>query len=232
MAFCNAFQVALPDSFPLAEWNTLLAYGVLCTTTNNEAGGEFVRAMGAAAYRYRAADEVLSSMISDWHASGKALDFEAQYRQQRDLFAFFSCTVSVIESALYASYIVLTQRHLAAVPWSDVAARRGYFDKSLSTHLARASPSGHPLAPVVTALDSAPEWSEAKGFRNSLLHRALPSRLVEGVAGAGTPPALIMVKYAKSWIDPELRATEPQMQQRLLWVADQLKLICIHASAL
>jgi hypothetical protein len=231
MVFCNAFQIDTPDTFPLAEWEQFLTYGAAVAAADNVAGGEFVRAMGAVAFRYRAADEALSSMIEDWVAGGRALSFEAMYRQQRDLFEFFSCSLSSIESALYACYIVLTQRHPTVAPWSNVGARRGYFDRTLPGLLRAAFQTGHSLEATISALAASSAWTETTGFRNSLIHRALPSRLVEGSMD-GTPPPLVMVKYAASWSNPELRATDVQMQHRLQWVANQLALIFSQAATL
>jgi hypothetical protein len=224
MTICQAFQIELPDAFPLVEWERFLTFGRRSIAAVDP-GGEFNRAMGAVAYRYRAGDEALKSMSADWIACTQQLTFEGMYRQQRDLFEFFSCTLSAIESALYACYIVLTQRHPAAVPWGKLEARRGYFDLYLPKFLKAAGLGTHPLYTCVDALASSAVWKETKQFRNSLLHRSLPSRLIEGAVGAPPPPPS-MVTYAASWSDPQLRATETQMRERLGWAAKELSFIC------
>jgi hypothetical protein len=224
MKFCQAFQIELPHTFPLVEWERFLTFGRQSIFAA-DSGSEFNRAMGAVAYRYRAADEALESMSADWIACAQQLTFEYKYRQQRDLFEFFSCTVSLIESALYACYIILTQRHPATTPWADKRSRKGQFDRTLPKFLKAASLGAHPLTACVDALASSTAWNELNGFRNSLLHRSLQSRLAEGVGGASPPPPS-MVTYAETWSDPELRATGTEMRERLEWASKQLSFIC------
>ncbi|MEP7247144.1 MAG: hypothetical protein ABI885_26150 [Gammaproteobacteria bacterium] len=231
MTFCEEFLVELPDTFPYLEWQTFFNVGRPWTQPDNEAAGEFVRAMQASAYRYRTADEAVLSMITVWRDGGQVLSFEAMYRQQRDLFEFFSSTVSSIESALYACYVALTQRHPATAPWGNLNGRKGHFDQGLPRLLNTAYLGTSPLEAVVDALARSADWKEAKEYRNSMIHRALPSRLIEATMG-GPPPPVLMVKYAKSWSTLELRATELQMQGRLGWASSQLKLIYEGAGSL
>jgi hypothetical protein len=65
----------------------------------------------------------------------------------------------------------------------------------------------------------------------TLIHRSLPSRLVEGTVGPAVPPA-IMTKYAASWSSPELRASEAEMRGQLAWIAQQLSLVFDEAAIL
>jgi hypothetical protein len=64
-----------------------------------------------------------------------------------------------------------------------------------------------------------------------MIHRSLPSRLIEGSMG-GPPPPNEMVKYARSWSNPELRADEPQMEAKIDWLAEHVQRILSAALSL
>ena len=144
MKFCDAFQFEVPDSFPLSAWEKFLSSGKQETDGKPGVGGEFVLAMGCVAYRYKSCNEAVDSMIASWHESGKNLGFNGYYTMQRDLFAFFTCGLSVVESLIYGIYVVTCQRNPAVLPWSDLNARKRKTDPdNIIATLTKVYPTGH-----------------------------------------------------------------------------------------
>ncbi len=183
-------------------------------------------------YRYKTCREAVDSMITQWNGSGRTLTFDGYYTMQRDLFSFFTCGLSSIESLLYGAYVVASQKHPAALPWNDLKARRRKADpEKISATLMLAFPSGHRLITETTNLTGSQEWKDWNAFRNTMIHRSLPSRMIEASIG-GPPPPNEMVKYAASWSNPELRADESQMEAKLNWLACHVEKIAIAASRL
>jgi hypothetical protein len=225
MPFFSHYKIQMPDIFPISEWEAFHAFGLNLCPGTSDAAGEFVRALGASAFRLRSADEALASITAGWDAAAGTIAFEAHYAQQRDLFSYFACLQSSVESALYACYIVLAHRHPSAIPWADLKPRKRQLEKELPKKLAQVYPTGSPLQATVIALAVSPQWAEIDAFRNLLIHRALPSRLVEGVIGDGPAFKALVVKYAASWSTPELRADESQLRERAVWIAERLRQI-------
>lgn len=232
MKQCDAFNIEMPDSFPLSAWESFLSSGKLVTDNKQDVGGEFVLAMGCVVYRFKTCSESIDSMIAYWHGSGRTLTFDGYYTMQRDLFSFFTCGLSVIESLLYAIYVVSAQKHPATLPWSDLNARKRKTDPDkIVTTLTKAYPGGHPAITEIMNLTGSQEWKDWNAYRNTLVHRSLPSRLIEASFG-GPPPPNEMVKYAKSWSNPELRADESQMEAKLDWLAGHVEKISTAATSL
>jgi hypothetical protein len=232
MAFCTVFQFEVPDSFPLVAWEAFYADGRKATDGQSEAQGEFIRAMGCVIYRYNTCKEAVDSMIQYWHVSGKALTFDGYYTMQRDLFSFFTCGLSSIESLLYGIYVVVCQQHSTVLPWSDLKARRKKADpdRILGT-LALAYPSGHPVCTEIASLIGSQEWKDWNAYRNTMVHRSLPSRVIAASIG-GPPPPNEMVTYAESWSNPALRADESQMEAKLDWLAAYVEKVATAAADL
>jgi hypothetical protein len=232
MKYCEAFKIEVPDSFPLSAWESFYVSGKLVTDGKEDVGAEFVLAMGCVVYRYKTCKESIDSMIACWHACGKALTFDGYYSMQRDLFSFFTCGLSVIESLAYAIYITATQKNPSALTWGDLKARKQKTDPvEISATLTLAYPGSHPVITEINNLTATPEWKDWKEYRNTMIHRSLPSRLIEGSMG-GPPPPNEMVKYAKSWSHPELRANESQMAVKLDWLAGHVEKIAAAAAGL
>jgi hypothetical protein len=124
MTFCAEFRIEVPDSFPLEAWDKFLNFGRQAIAGHNDPGGDYIRAMGCVVYRFRACREAIDSMIAYWHRSGRTLSGEGYYLVERDLFNFFTCGLSVIESLFYGVYMVATQKYPSALDWSNVDDRK------------------------------------------------------------------------------------------------------------
>jgi hypothetical protein len=232
VAFCSAFQIELPNSFPLAAWEAFYTVGRQATDGQPEPQGEFLRAMGCTAYRFKTCGEAIDSMIANWKACGHAISLDGHYTMQRDLFSFFSCALSAVESLFYASYVVATQKQPVALDWNDVKARRRKSDPGkITATLGAAYPCAHPLICEINNLTNLQEWRDWNDYRNTMVHRSLSSRLIEATVGGPCPPNE-MIKYASSWSNPELRADESQMEAKLSWLAVHLERVCIAAATL
>jgi hypothetical protein len=224
MQRCAAFNIDVPDSFPLSAWEGFYSVGFAATAFAAEAQPEFIRAVGCITYRYKTCDEAVSSMISDWRRNGGSLTMEGRYTLQRDLFSFFTCGLSAVESLFYAIYVVATLRHPGVLNWSDHGARRTAPDpRKISPTLRRGYSSGHPVITEIDKLLAAQEWNDWNAFRNTMIHRSLQSRAITGSIVPMPPDE--MVKYAESWSNPALVADEAGMQGKLVWLADHLKSI-------
>jgi hypothetical protein len=232
MAFCAAFGIDVPDSFPLTAWESFYGVGRLATDGQSEPQGDFIRAMGCVVYRYKTCRESIDSMIAHWNACGHSLTLDAHYTMQRDLFSFLACGLSAVESLFYACYVVATQKHPQVLDWSNQGARKRKADPDkIAATLTAAYPVGHPLINEVNSLTGSQEWKDWNAYRNTMVHRSLPSRLVEASIG-GPPPLNEMIKYANTWSNRELRADESQMEAKLDWLAVQLERISTAAATL
>ena len=236
MQHCKEFLIDVPDSFPLAAWQVFVDVGRQATSGSNEAWGEFIRAMGCVIYRYKTCKEAIESMIDYWHVCGKSLTSGGFYIIERDLFSFFSCGLSCIESLLYACYVVATQKHPAILNWSDLNARKWQSDPSkLSATLLRSYPNGHTLITEINSLTDkqagSQEWKDWNGYRNTMIHRSLQTRDIRG-SGGGPPPLNEMVQYAQTWSNPALVANESQMEKKLDWLGKLVEKISTAAQGL
>lgn len=232
MAICVAFNIEVPNAFPLAAWEAFYNVGKLATDGLPEPQGEFIRAMGCVVYRFKTCREVIDSIIANWNACGRSLSFDTYYTMQRDLFSFFSCGISAVESLFYACYVVAAQKQPTVLDWSNVSHRKRKSDPDkLASTLTSTYPGGHALIAEVTNLTSDQEWKDWNAYRNTMVHRSLPSRLIEGSLG-GPPPPNEMIKYAGSWSNPELRADESQMEAKLNWLAGHLERLSTAAATL
>src|SRR5690348_13389009 len=106
---CREFDLEVPDSFPLAAWEEFYRTGMKAGEGNGEAQDDFNRAMGCVLFRYKTCDESIKSMGSSWVDCGRVLDSYSNYSLHRDIFTFFICGLSCLESLLYGVYVVATQ---------------------------------------------------------------------------------------------------------------------------
>lgn len=94
-----------PADFPVTEFESIFsAIGRLAQSAIN-AHGQFAGAWNGLAYRFAAVAELEAALAVSLPRSG-AFSVEERYQQERDLFAFFSNTFSVLESVFYGLYSV------------------------------------------------------------------------------------------------------------------------------
>lgn len=232
MAFCQSLQLELPDSFPLGPWETLLDLGRRLKPQQPEAWGDLAGALTSVAYRYRSCCEALGSIVDGWDPelrSGPGY-FEAGYRQQRDLFSFFTCGVAVIESGTYACHVYACQRGL--LEWTDEKARRLNSDPAkLAKALGAVLAEDNPLLDALEAISASGQWKQWKDFRNMFSHRSVKGRSSTGSIG-GTPPPRSMLDYASTWSTPELVGDESELWAKVGWIEEGLGVILVEGARL
>ncbi len=166
MQTCMYFNIEVPDSFPLSAWEDFYNLGKQATSGVSDAQEEFIRAMGCITYRFRTCYESINSMIGDWQKNGGTLSREGRYTIQRDLFTFFTCSLSSIESLLYAIYVVATQRFPLVLDWSNLTDRKWKTDPNkISSTLKLAYTSSHQIITEIENLFGTQTWKDWNAFR-------------------------------------------------------------------
>ena len=177
MPICTQFNVEVADSFPLVAWEAFYNKGMKSTKANGDANWDFNRSMGCLVFRYKTCGESIDSMIGSWQAAGEEFGPPINYAMQRDLFIFFTCGMSAVESLFYSIYVVATQQSPTMLDWNNVNARRWKAKpgKIVET-MGRVWPTGHAVITAVQDLTESAEWKSWNDFRNTMVHRSLPSR--------------------------------------------------------
>jgi len=178
--------LVMPADFPSAGYEDLhKRVAQLHFKTGYE---HFAGAWNGISYRFNALadyDEAFTQSIS---AHGPAPDPAERYRQERDLFGFFSNGFSTFESFFYGAFALgalLQPGQFALVTPSDqqqVSPRRtiAAYERAFS---------GAPVIGRFQALVANPGYIELREIRNVLTHRSAPGRTIHLSVGSDeTPP--------------------------------------------
>jgi hypothetical protein len=98
--------LVMPPDFPVAEYEAINRTVLRHATTAEENYAPFASAWNALAYRFVAVTEyetALTASLGTFRAAPIPLE---RYRQERDLFGFFSNGFSVFEASFYAMFSI------------------------------------------------------------------------------------------------------------------------------
>lgn len=166
--------LAMPDDFPT------LAYEAIYRCAFSRSKGlpveyeNFASAWNAIAYRFLEACEI-EGRLPDLLKAGDADDPTHRFRQERDLFAFFSNLFSVYEGAFYALYSLGAMLDKATFPLATERDRQRISPTSTAHCMSKAF-AADAINEVIASVLSDQDYLESREVRNILTHRAAPGR--------------------------------------------------------
>lgn len=208
--------LTMPDEFPVASYEAIHRKVTPFSGTNNEVYGQFAGAWNAISYRYRAladCDELFTASISTHGAAPNAME---RYRQERDLFGFFSNGFSTFEAFFYAVFatgaFIQPAVFLIATPADQ---QRITASRTIEAY-ARAFPNDAIIARLQQITNDT-AYKELRDIRNVLTHRSAPGRTIHVAIGADAAPD--QWKLSNIVLDQNTTATRRAHAARLLAAA-------------
>jgi hypothetical protein len=126
-------------------------------------------------YRFATTVECEKDLTASLVPAGAGLTPEDRYRQERDLFAFFSNSFSVFESTFYGLFSLGAFVFQASFPIETAKDQQRISPPSTIAAMTNAF-KGDPILKVIEAVTTDPHYSELREVRNILTHRAAPGR--------------------------------------------------------
>jgi len=168
--------VPMPGDFPLDEYNSVHKQLKGARLRSKKKRSEFSRAWNAVAYRYKAMTEHDSRFRSQLKRFGASPPPIKRYRQENELFGFFICGQSILESISYASFCLgsnLIPSHFPMNTQKDL--RKITLQHTMSKF--ESSPySSEEITNQLVQLAGSRAWKNWSKIRNILIHRQQPSR--------------------------------------------------------
>ena len=184
----TANGLTMPVEFPAAAYEAVHQKMAPFSTANNDVYAQFAGAWNAVSYRYRALveyDESFGASISKYGAAPNALE---RYRQERDLFGFFSNGFSTFEAFFYATSAAGALLQPNSFPIVTAAEQQRITPNSTIAAFLRAFPNDGIISSL-NALTEDGAYMEWREIRNILTHRSAPGRTLHVTFGGGeTPP--------------------------------------------
>jgi hypothetical protein len=177
----------MPPDFPVAFYEAVYKKVERRASTVPDLYEQFAGAWNALAYRFLALAEheaALTVSLANLGASPSRLE---RYRQERDLFGFFSNGFSMFEAAFYGLFSIGAFVSSAGFPMSTAKDRQRISPSSTAIAMVRAF-SGDPLNKIISSAASDPAYEECREVRHILTHRAAPGRTF--FVGLGTDDLL------------------------------------------
>jgi hypothetical protein len=177
----------MPPDFPVEHYESVHKRVEGRARTSNDTYEHFAGAWNALAYRFLAVTEYQAAFTASLSIVGGSPTPDERYRQERDLFGFFSNGFSVFESAFYALFSLGAFVSAAGFPLNTPKDQQRVSPSSTAAALARVFPSDH-IHKTVSAITSDSSYLEFREVRNILTHRAAPGRTF--FVGIGSDDAL------------------------------------------
>jgi len=177
----------MPVDFPLAAYEAVHLKVAPHRAASEQIYNQFAGGWNAITYRYNAFAEYDDHFSESIGTYGAAPPAEERYRQERDLFGFFSSGFSTFEAFFYAAFAAGAFLQPGKFPIGRPEDQRNI---SAGTTL-RAYRTAFPAAPLITALDATvqdPAYRELRDIRNVLSHRSAPGRTIHVALGGEPAP--------------------------------------------
>jgi len=167
--------LVMPAEFPTASYEAVYSVLVKRAQANAQLYEQFSGAWNAVSYRYLAVVECSEAFTASIVEHGTGPEPLERYRQERDLFAFFSNGVSAVDASFYGLFAIgafLSPNHFPMTAPEDqqrvsAGSTRGAYAKAFP---------GDPILTVLDALSKNAAYQEWRDVRNTLTHRAAPGR--------------------------------------------------------
>ena len=201
--------IIMPSDFPQVPYDAIHRY-CLPTVTNEPPDGEkwceYQGAWNAIAYRFRA----LSDHDVAYVDAIAGQNPEDRYQQERELFGFFVSGLATLEACCYGLYFLGSLVKPLTFP---VENRRGITPSKTKDCYSEAFPND-PLTSVLEVLIRDDDYKDWRAFRNVLLHRSAPGRII---SVGGESPRHDTWKLKETFLTRELTST------RRHWLASVLQ---------
>jgi hypothetical protein len=165
----------MPRDFPAVEYESIHRKAESHARQSIDTYVQFASAWNAQAYRFLALTEHEISLSSSLAAAGASAQSEERFRQERDLFGFFSNGFSVFEATFYGLFSLGAFISPARFPIIAAKDQQRISPGSTSTAIAAAFP-GDPINSAVDAVLTDAAYVGWREVRNILTHRAAPGR--------------------------------------------------------
>ncbi len=162
--------------FPLDAYNSVHAQVNCARLRSKKKQSEFGRAWNAVAYRYKAMTEHDSNFRSQLQRFGTSPPPVQRYRQENELFGFFICGQSILESIAYASFSLGSALVPSHFPMNTQGDLRKISLRYTSRKFRSSSYSSDAISRKFDQLKSSRAWNNWSKIRNILIHRQQPSR--------------------------------------------------------
>jgi hypothetical protein len=142
---------------------------------SNDTYVQFAGAWNAQAYRFLAVTEYEISLSASLETASGSARSEERFRQESDLFGFFSNGFSVFEASFYGLFAIGAFISPAKFPIFTAKDQQKISPASTSKAIAATFPR-EPLNSIIETVLTDPVYVEWREVRNILTHRAAPGR--------------------------------------------------------
>lgn len=166
----------MPGDFPAAEYDSIHRKVEPLARRTSDVYEQFAGAWNAQAYRFLAMTEYEAAFSASIAGAGSSPTPADRFRQERDLFGFFSNGSSIFESTFYGLFALGAFLDPARFPIASAKDQQRISPPTTATAIAAAFAGDAINRSVDTVLSDASylEWREV---RNILTHRAAPGRI-------------------------------------------------------
>jgi hypothetical protein len=175
--------LVMPEDFPTTPFETIHARLVAKVNTQGAVYREYAGAWNAVSYRFLAATHYSDDFTDSMTKFGSSVNPDERYRQERDLFGFFTNGLSAIESTFYGLFAIGAFLNQISFPIVTAKEQQSVTPGATQATYIKAFPK-EPILKVFGQLFSDQSYIELKHVRNVLAHRAAPGRqtyaLLEG----------------------------------------------------
>lgn len=204
----------MPPDFPVAHYESVHNKVQPLARTSNHVYEQFAGAWNALSYRFLALTEYEAKFAASLTGAGSRPVPPDRYRQERDLFGFFSNGFSVFEATFYGLFSLGSFFSAASFPMSTAKDQQRITPSSTAAAMTKAFP-GDPIHQVISTVSSDPAYLELREVRNILAHRAAPGRtFFVGIGGDDTLPDQWKIKSIP--LDAKMASTRRADLSRLL----------------
>jgi hypothetical protein len=165
----------MPPEFPATTYDAIHA----AVTQRGPMSNDYAGAWNAVPYRYLAMIEHSDAFAASIKQHGPAPVSEERYRQERDLFGFFTNGLSTLESAFYGTFAIGHCLDAAAFPLHEPRDITPTFTRD---RYSKTFP-GDALVTTFDAVLNSAVYKELRDLRNVLAHRTASHRHIFLQAG-------------------------------------------------
>jgi hypothetical protein len=167
--------LSMPSDFPVADYDSVHKKVQPHVQTAADIYEQFGGAWNALSYRFLAVAEYEAAFDASLTSVGSSPVPTERYRQERDLFGFFSNGFAVLETAFYGLFSLGALLSPQNFPIATCKDKRKISPTSTAAAITKAFPSD-PINLVISAILNDPDYLEWRDIRNILTHRVAPCR--------------------------------------------------------
>lgn len=178
-------DLPMPSDFPNEPYESTLELIAPLAQVEKEHYLHFAGAWNAVKYRFIAMAEHGEDFTQSILDGGRGPN--DRYRQERDLFGFFSNGFSVFEAAFYGLFTVGSILRPDRFPMRTAEEQQSISPSLVRKTFTREFPTDA-LVVAINELAAQPQYSEWRNIRNVLTHRSAPGRRLYMSNTGETPP--------------------------------------------